>query len=986
MTTMNSTETRTSNKTLVLVDGNSLAFRSFFALITSGLRRSDGTPTWAVYGFFNSLFDIMERQTPDCLAVAFDLKGPTIRHEEYAEYKANRLAMPDDLSAQWPLIKEGVKVLGIPIWELSGYEADDVIGTIAKSAAPKQLKVTILTGDQDAFQLLDDNIQVLMPSKEGLKTYGRQEVFNKLGVWPEQVIDYKGLCGDTSDNIPGVRGIGPKTAVQLLTQYSTVEGIYENLDKITSKSVLSKLTEGKDNAFMSKSLATICLDAPVEFDFEHCHLKLPDVPEVANFFRSTVEANAILRRLPKILRLFNDGNEIEADSTLFEPIGKPQRARMSFKKTEGADEAASSSPAASGTALSGVALQQKLALSFPTATSTKVAELDSSTIQTDEQFSELLATLAKQQVLAAEVLIDSPSSCEGCIVGIAFAWNDACRFTTAERAKFSTAGEPTKTAYLPLGLQATAQLDRDQVLSRLKPILEDQKIGKVSYNSKLELNAFALVGIDYGPLIFDAMLASYVINPDENHKMREQARRVLGYNMENAADILGTGKKQLNWDMVPVHTAAHYACDAARVSLELAAFYTQNLDDDQQDLLWNMDLPLSAVLSKIETNGIRLDVPFFQSYAAELQTELARLEKEIFEMAGHSFNINSPLQLQKVLFDELKLSTKAKTKSGYSTDASVLEALKDDHAIVGHILEYRHVNKLYSTYVEALPRQISPRDGRLHGEFNQTSTATGRLSSTNPNLQNIPIRTEIGNRIRKGFIPAEGNVLLSADYSQIELRLLAHMSGDEKLIDAFQKDQDIHSRTAMDVFELTEEQVTADHRRIGKTLNFALIYQQGAFATGQSLGISTREAKEFTDKYFATFPKVRSFMVQIIDEARQNNYVQTLWGRRRYFYNLNDRNDMVRKADERAAFNAPLQGSAADLIKLAMIRLQKELTERNLGAKLVLQVHDELVLDVPKAEVELVKQLVMEAMAQEQPLKVPLKIDIGVGPNWMEAK
>jgi DNA polymerase-1 len=988
----------TENNSIYLVDGSSLAFRSFFALITSGLRRSDGTPTWAIIGFYNALFELIEKRSPHCLAISFDLPAPTFRHEEFADYKANRLEMPDDLSVQWPLIKRGIEVLGIPNYELAGYEADDVIGTIAKDAEKRGMHVVIFSGDKDSFQLLDEKIEVLMPTtNEGVKTFDRQQVFNKLGVWPEQVIDYKGLVGDSSDNIPGVRGVGPKTAVQLLSEYKTIEGIYENLDNIKSASVKNKLVAGKDSAFASKRLATIRLDVPVQFDFDHCRLKVPDIDAVVSYFRE-VEANAILKRLPRVLKHFNNGVEPVIDGSLLEPVGKSMsRSRPPMKKSGGTGvieqtQVSLELPSTtSGGAAVAVAEQkrQDIAVAPRSVKMAPVGLPEPELIRNTAQLEALVSVLSRQQVIALEVLKNSHESCEGCICGYAFSWCEGARLTEALRPDVPLKDAEFKTAYIPVMHRTEAeQLAAELVLSQLKPILESERIGKISFNGKLEMNALALAGVDYKPLVFDPMLASYVVDPDEIHRLREQAQRIFGYNMANAADLIGTGKKQITWDLLPAQPAAQFACDAARLSLMLSGVYSDRLDYDQQELLWDMDLPLSAVLARMEQAGVKIDSDYFSKLSAELGTELAKLEQEIFALAGHPFNIGSPLQLQTVLFKELKLPTKSKTKTGYSTDASVLEELAEEHQIARKILDWRHLSKLQSTYVDALPRQISSRDGRLHGDFNQTSTATGRLSSTNPNLQNIPIRTEVGASIRRGFVASDkDHCLISADYSQIELRLLAHMAGDEKLIEAFKNDQDIHARTAADIFGVPIEQVDSHKRGIGKTLNFALVYQQGAFATGHTLGVSTREAQEFINKYFAAYPKVRAFQAQVLAEARANGYVQTLWGRRRFFKNLNDRNDAVRKADERAAFNAPLQGSAADLIKRAMIRLDKELAQRGLKAKLILQVHDELVLDVPNNELEETKQVLHAAMtADESALQVPLKVDMGVGSNWMDAK
>ncbi len=997
------------NTSLYLVDGSSLAFRSFFALITSGLRRSDGTPMWAIIGFYNALFELIEKRNPHRLAIAFDLPEPTFRHEEFADYKANRAEMPDDLAVQWPLIKEGIAVLGIPNYELAGYEADDVIGTIAKDAESKGMKVVIFSGDKDIFQLLDGKIEVLMPTtNEGVKTFDRQEVFNKLGVYPEQVIDYKGLVGDNSDNIPGVRGIGPKTAAQLLTDYKTMDGIYANLENIKSASVRNKLTEGKEIAYASKRLATIVLDVPVKFDYEHCLLKTPDIAAVVDYFRR-VEANAILKRLPRILKYFNDGKEPEIDPELLEPVGKPKSAaRPSMKResltavadnrsvavpADGSGDAASSVGAGRADAGRGgvlVAEQKKLELTVASRVA-KVAVSSSAVepelVRDTAALDKLHAELASQKLIAVEVLHDPAAAQPVC--GIAFAWSALGSLNDLLRPQMPLKDNPVKTAYVPLAHQGSEQqLPAAQVFGKLRGLLENDKIGKVSYNGKHVMNALSADGINYHPLVFDPLLASYVIDPDAVHKLREQCQRLLGYTLASETDLLGTGKKVVTWGSLPLLPASQFAADTARLSLMLCGVYGQLLDGDQQELLFDMDLPLSEALASMEQAGLKIDTDYFGKLDAELKTEIAKLEQEIYRLAGHPFNIGSPIQLQTVLFKELQLPTKSKTKTGYSTDASVLEELSEEHEIAKQVLTWRHLTKLLSTYVEALPRQISPVDGRLHGEFNQASTATGRLSSTNPNLQNIPIRTEIGQRIRRGFVATDSkHKLIAADYSQIELRLLAHMSGDEKLIEAFANDQDIHARTAADIFGVPIENVSADQRAVGKTLNFALVYQQGAMATAHSIGTSTREAQEFINKYFAAYPKVRAFQAQVLSEARATGYVQTLWGRRRYFKNLNDRNDAVRKADERAAFNAPLQGSAADLIKRAMIRLEKELRAASLKTKLILQVHDELVLDAPATEVEQATKILVAAMtADEVALKVPLKVDVGVGDNWMDAK
>jgi DNA polymerase-1 len=578
------------------------------------------------------------------------------------------------------------------------------------------------------------------------------------------------------------------------------------------------------------------------------------------------------------------------------------------------------------------------------------------------------------------------------IVGYALAYDPT--ITMDENGRLQNNGgtygsETLKAVYIPVrhvGLGPDEQLAPDFVSAKLKPVLEDKKIGKLAQNAKYEMNVLSLDGIEFGPICFDTMLASYIVNPDEKHGLKDQSERILGYQMVRIDELIGTGRKQITINFAPLEKVALYAADDARITLELARYYASILDDEQKSLLYDMELPLSAVISRMEQSGVGLDLPYLELFSKELSTDLARLETEIYALAGHGFNINSTQQLQKVLFEELGLKTQGRVKKN-STDASVLESLKAEHEIIGKLLEYRHLSKLRSTYVDSLPKEIIKRDGRVHGRFNQTVASTGRLSSSDPNLQNIPIRTEVGRRIRRAFTPGSPNSsLISADYSQIELRLLAHMSGDELLIDAFEKNQDIHARTAGEIFDVPIEEVTSDMRRIGKTINFALVYRQGAYSTGLDLGITTKEAQAFIDKYFSRYPKVQGFLQSTIDDAKRLGYSKTVWGRKRYYKNINDSNGMLRSNDERAACNAPIQGSAADLVKLAMIKLDHELRAAKSRAKLILQVHDELVLEVPDEDIEATKELLERAMVLDQPLKVPLKVDFGIAKNWRDAK
>ncbi|MDQ5936036.1 MAG: polymerase [Cyanobacteriota bacterium erpe_2018_sw_21hr_WHONDRS-SW48-000092_B_bin.40] len=991
-------------ETLVLVDGSSLAFRSFYALMRTGMKAKDGRPTWAVHGFFSSLFDQIERQKPDMLAVCFDLSDPTFRHIEYDQYKANRAEMPDDLAVQWPIIKEGVSTFEIPLLELAGYEADDVIGTVAKQAAAQGRRVIILTGDRDAFQLVDgDNssIEIHLTTKDGLVNCGRQQVFDRMGIWPEQVVDFKALCGDSSDNIPGVKGIGEKGAQQLLSAYQTLDGVYEHLDEIKSASLKKKLIDGKEIAYISQRLATIRLDVPLDFDFEHCRLNMPELQPLKDYF-DKLNFRQLTTRLPKILARFSPDGSVPVM-----PKASSQAALPAIATHTGlTGQQTLTAPAVSLTD-SEEHPQGQLKLSFGTATNAAPMAMpvevrtptiapapELTIITTTEQLDSLVTELSSQSLIAVDLETTGLDSLGTEIVGYAIAWDPAIRCQDGRvHVAPSEGSKPTlKAVYIPvrhvdaLQVAQLGQLEPEVVSAKLKPILEDQAIGKVAQNAKFEMNCLSCDGIKFGPLVFDTMLASYILNPDSKHGLKDQSDRVLNYQMMRIDELIGAGRKQITINYAPLDKVAAYASDDARITLELTRLYAPLLDKEQEFLLYQMEQPLAHVLASMEQAGVALDLEYLQNFSHELSSELARLETEIYALAGHGFNINSTQQLQKVLFEEIGLKPKNKTKTGFSTDAAVLESLREEHEIIGKLLEYRHISKLRSTYVDALPSQISKRDGRLHGDFNQTVTSTGRLSSSNPNLQNIPIRTEIGRRIRRAFIAAPGCSLISADYSQIELRLLAHMCEDETLIDAFEKNQDIHARTAGEIYEIPIEDVTSDIRRVGKTINFALVYQQGAYSTGLDLGISTKEAQGFIDKYFARYPKVQGFLHSTIEEARSKSYARTIWGRRRYFTHLHDRNDNVRKADERAACNAPIQGSAADLIKLAMIRLDKELKDGNSNARLTMQVHDELVLEVPDNEIDATKAILERAMTLDQPLKVPLKVDFGIGKNWMDAK
>ncbi|MBX9696228.1 MAG: DNA polymerase I, partial [Cyanobacteria bacterium] len=795
-----------------------------------------------------------------------------------------------------------------------------------------------------------------------------------------------------SDNIPGVKGIGPKTAVQLLADYKTLEGIYENVDSIKSKSIKAKLVEQKDRAMASQQLATIMLDVPVEFDFHHCRLTIPDVVAVGKFFKS-LQFRGLVNRIPKVLASFKHNGEREAVAKEINEVLKGITASpvtfddIGFGSEMGPPER-SDEPGETRENAKTREKDSRPVISVPTFT----GQPEPLIVCEEGQLSELIQELANSQIFVVDLETSNLNALDTDIVGWSFAWGEGLSKNGGDRLKATESDDATrvlKTAYVPVRHQdlTSSQLNPDLVRDRLKAILEDAGVAKISQNAKFDINVLARHDIDLRSVIFDTMLASYIVDSGEKHGLKEQSDRILGYQMKKISELIGTSKKTATMSQAQIVQAAPYAADEARVTFELARYYARRMDEAQAELMYAMELPLSRVLAKMEQRGVAIDRDFLAGLSKELSEVLLKSEKEIYDLVGYSFNINSTQQLQKVLFEDIGLAAKARTKTGFSTDASVLETLKGEHPVVEKIVDYRHISKLRSTYVDALPKQISEFDHRLHGEFNQTVAATGRLSSSNPNLQNIPIRTELGRSIRRAFVPgASGYSLVSADYSQIELRMLAHMSGDETLIDAFEKNQDIHARTAMEIFDVPMEKVDSNMRRVGKTINFALVYQQGAWATAQDLGISTREAKTFIDKYFNRMPKVKDLLARIIEEAKHNDYVTTLWGRRRYFRHLNDRNTNIRRADERAACNAPLQGSAADLIKLAMIDLDSKLEEAGTKARMILQVHDELVLEVPDDEIEVVQSIMGTAMEQGQPLKVPLKIDFGVGKDWMNLK
>ena len=965
-----------NKKTLILIDGHALAFRSYFALERTGMKTTDKVPTWAVFGFFKAVFDLLRNQRikPDAIAVAFDVGRQTFRVEHYEQYKANRETMPDTLRSQMGLICEGLEALNIPVYTKEGYEADDVIGTITKEASLQGHKTLILTGDQDAFQLIDRDglVSVLIPSKGELIEYDWQKVYEKLGVYPNQIVDYKALRGDTSDNIPGIRGIGEKTAVKLLSRFHNLENILNSTDEIKEKALRQKIIDGVEIAKMSQFLATIKRDVDINFDINKTSLVLPDVNRVADFLKK-VQLFSFLKNLDEILSPFEYSEEVTKE--IKELASDPMKPAVQKQENS----------------------QMQLGLCFEAVNSSNLEttgvrernfENIKHTVTTENQLKELIDTLKKMTLFAIDTETTSVNALEADIVGISVAYNSDIQ---AEQGRIKINGyrEKTESFYIPVFHKYGEQLDLDYVIEELKPLLEDKNICKTLQNAKYDVNALKKYGVYTQGVIFDTMLASYVKDPSRKHGLKVQALEHLDYMMKDIENLIGKGKSQITMDCVAIEEASDYACDDSFATLELTRYWSENLDDEEKKLLYDIELPTGAVLEKMETAGITVDTEYLKQLSIELGADLENTEDKIYKLAGTSFNINSPKQVGEILFERLGIKPKGKKRGAknFSTDVKVLSELAKDYEIAKYILDYRHFAKMKNTYVDALPELISPYDGKIHTSYNQTATVTGRLSSSNPNLQNIPVRTELGNRIRKAFVPSFRNeqVLLSADYSQIELRLLAHCSGDETMIRAFNTGEDIHAEIAAKVFNVPLNEVTKEMRSRAKAVNFGIVYGQTRYGLASALKISADEAQDFIDRYFLTYPGVKEYMEKSIQYAYDNGYAKTMFGRKRYLLDeLLSSNHQIKEFAQRAAINSPLQGAAADLIKMAMIELDNRIEKENLKSQILLQVHDELILEVYKNELETVKKLVREAMELGQPLSVPLVVDFEIGATWMQ--
>jgi DNA polymerase-1 len=921
---------------LVLIDGHALAYRVFYALPLESFLTKDGEPTNATFGFARTLLDlILADSPPKYLAVSFDV-GATFRDEMFEAYKGTREKMPDELRTQIERIREVVQAFDIPILELDGFEADDVLGTVAEQAKPLGVPVLIVTGDRDLLQLVDENTRVELPAgryQRQPQLYDSSAVIEKLGVRPNQVVDYKALVGDSSDNIPGVRGVGAKTAVKLLAQYDTLDGVYEHVDEIKG-AMQKKLVEGKDQAYLSYKLALIVTDAPIDLDLDACITQ--------DFDRSSV------------LELFR---ELEFRS-------------LTGRVMDTMDEV--------------------LTVSAQPPTDTVI-------VQNIEQLDELMAKLEAAPWISFDVETTGLDEMTAELVGICLAV------------------EPGEGYYIPIGhLDGDAQNRRGQmnlfagdaqlapnqlplvdVIEALRPALTNAEIPKVAHNAKYDYAIMRRYGIEVAPLGFDTMIAEWLSNPASKHLgLKDLAFHRLGIEMTEISSLIGKGRDQISFAGVPIDKAAPYGAADADVTLRLMQDLEPEIGEKGQERLLNeIEMPLVTVLAAMEREGVGVDVDFFQQMSTELATRLRQLEETIHNKASGPFNINSTQQLSDVLFVKLDLPSEGlrKTKSGhYSTAADVLLNLKseDESGIISNIIEFRELGKLKSTYVDALPGMVNSSTGRIHTSYHQTGAITGRLASSSPNLQNIPIRTEVGQQIRRGFVARQGWQFLAADYSQVELRVLAHISQDEALLEAFRSDQDIHQTTAAAVYGIPVEDVSYNQRRFAKAVNFGLIYGMGAFRLARDSDLTRAEAEEYIAAYFDRFPGIRQYLDETKLKARTDGYVETLLGRRRYFPIFRSRQRVNRQVEmraEREAVNHPIQGTAADIIKIAMIELHASLRDEY-RSRMLLQVHDELVLEVPDEEIEEIRPLVLETMSTAYPLDVPLKVDASTGKNWLELK
>jgi DNA polymerase-1 len=919
------------SKKFVIIDAMALAYKAYFAFISRPLLSSKGEPTSATFGFITQILKVLEDFKPDYISIAFDSKEKTFRHEKYENYKSSRQAMPDDLIPQIGRIKSIIEAMNIPLYILPRYEADDIVGTAVRKAEEHGLESFAVTPDKDYVQLVTDKVKIVKPGKSSEENIilDKQKVIELYGFEPSLMIDYLALIGDTSDDIPGVKGIGEKSATPLIQKFGTIENIYQHIDEIEKPAIKKKLIEGKENAFLSKDLATIHCQVPIEIDFEKAKFENPDFDKLREIFVD-LEFKNLYNRL---LKIYDASKENE----------KPIETISPDLKTINRDKT-----------------------KYQLITSIKEAK-------------NLFFKLNSTELFVFDTETDGLDPFQLKLAGVSFSTKPGEGYFIAVNPF-----EGSNDLFNPINDERLSIKDFVKIF---KPLLENSYIKKVCQNGKYDISVMRSVGIEVNNFYFDTMLASYVIDPDQKHGMDELAQKYLDYQPIPLSDLIGVKKDPAKIFEVEAEKLSEYSAEDADITFRLFDILKKELEKENlEKVAYQVEFPLVPVLEEMEFNGIKVDEKVLNELSKELSVLLDNYSAEIFRLSGSQFNINSPKQLQEILFNKLQLAKGRKTKTGFSTDARSLEFLRGEHEIIDVLLNYRQVSKLKSTYADSLPNLINPKTGRIHTSYNQTVASTGRLSSIDPNLQNIPIRSELGKEIRKAFIPRDKNfTLLSADYSQIELRILAAICKDEGLMHAFKNGEDIHRSTAALVFMVPLKDVTLDMRRKAKEVNFGILYGIGPFGLKTRLGVTQQHAKEIIETYFNTFKRVKNYMDDSVDKARAKGFAETLLGRRRFLRNINSNNRVVRQFEERVAINMPIQGTAADMIKLAMINIHNEIKKQKMKSKMLLQVHDELLFDAHKSEVDDLKVLVKQLMENAMPMAVPILVEVGTGDNWLDA-